>query len=1149
MPVLLNIRKNSACRKVLHFLLSLITVLFLSERAVAAAVSDPVCSHSPQTTAITVGNFILKDSLSQTTADSLMKAKARADSLMLAQTDSVVKAYFKNMKYDFSTKLPQGISHYALDTAAHTLSINLKEGSASQVFTPRKVDTIYKGLKAALPAPVCDYHTAILAFNHNISELIPNAWRAPEAKDTARLWTWPNGGLPQQTANEWVKNLSRPFGIAGGLQGAHITVWPSHGRYYDHQKRSWRWQRPRLYSTTEDLFTRSIVVPFLLPMLERAGAVVYCPRERDDQPLELIVDNDQTHPELVRIGVPASGLRQPADSTSAAGDSLLSDSIVFVDSLIVRDLRKDGLLQGNYLEQEGTQPFHTCQTKGFAHLREVYTDENPFLEGTARSVRTVRRKEDASTFVWLPTVNAAGSYAVYVSYARDAEAVSDALYTVRHAGVDTRIRVNQRMGGATWVYLGTFFFSATGTDDNRITLTNLSGEDGVVTADAVRLGGGMGNIARGNSNKKTNADSGAATSGLPRYLEGSRYWAQWAGMPPYIYDTKDGRNDYADDINARSNTMNYLAGGSAYENGASGLGVPMELSLAIHSDAGYTQDDDATIGTLTISTLHGDGGDERFLSGKSRLWNYDLASLMQDQILRDLTAASLDPGDYSQNGQTLVPEAKKIRWNRREVYNRNYSESRKPEVPSAIIETLSHQNFRDMLLGHDPNFKFLLARSIYKGVVRFIADAHSRGYVIQPLPVKNFAAIADGDSVRLSWAAQADSLEPTATPTGYIVYTAREGHDFDNGKLIKGRTAIALPIMRDELYRFRVSAVNDGGESFPSETLTALSASDEKTRVLIVNGFTRLSAPSVVQTADSVGFDINTDIGVPYIQTSEYCGAQTGFLRKNAGKETAGGLGYSGSELEGRIIRGNTFDFPAVHARAIIGKDVPGNYNSANSSDNSNLSDSANLSNPAGRRSISSCSRGAFTENNGKIAAHHNIIDLILGLQKDCGEQSIVKYKSLDIPLRRALSTCHSRGCHILMSGAYIASDMQGQEERQYTTDLMGYEADSLSLGDNPVSDTQLPVSDSQLPISDTQLIMGDINFSIETNLGGTTYACQHTDALHAQSHAKPLIYYSNGAVAAVHKKGVVSVGFPIESICTPQQRSAVMQQILEILE
>ena len=38
-------------------------------------------------------------------------------------------------------------------------------------------------------------------------------------------------------------------------------------------------------------------------------------------------------------------------------------------------------------------------------------------------------------------------------------------------------------------------------------------------------------------------------------------------------------------------------------------------------------------------------------------------------------------------------------------------------MPSAILETLSHQNFEDMRYGHDPNFKFTLGRAIYKAVL------------------------------------------------------------------------------------------------------------------------------------------------------------------------------------------------------------------------------------------------------------------------------------------------------------------------------------------------------------------------------------------------------------------------------------------------
>ena len=42
------------------------------------------------------------------------------------------------------------------------------------------------------------------------------------------------------------------------------------------------------------------------------------------------------------------------------------------------------------------------------------------------------------------------------------------------------------------------------------------------------------------------------TSGLPRYLEGARYAAQWSGFPYSVYSPSEGKNDYTDDINARS---------------------------------------------------------------------------------------------------------------------------------------------------------------------------------------------------------------------------------------------------------------------------------------------------------------------------------------------------------------------------------------------------------------------------------------------------------------------------------------------------------------------------------------------------------------------------------------------------------------------
>ena len=100
-------------------------------------------------------------------------------------------------------------------------------------------------------------------------------------------------GKIQYKGHPWVENVSRPNTISHGLQGRHLSLWASHGRYYDIGKGEWRWQRPFLFCTTEDLYTQTLVVPYLIPMLENAGANVFTPRERDWQRNEVIVDNDQ----------------------------------------------------------------------------------------------------------------------------------------------------------------------------------------------------------------------------------------------------------------------------------------------------------------------------------------------------------------------------------------------------------------------------------------------------------------------------------------------------------------------------------------------------------------------------------------------------------------------------------------------------------------------------------------------------------------------------------------------------------------------------------------------------------------------------------------------------------------------------------------
>ena len=90
----------------------------------------------------------------------------------------------------------------------------------------------------------------------------------------------------------WVFNVSRPYFVTAGLQNRHLSLWASHGRYYYADRDVWKWQRPNLFCTNEDLFTQTIVVPYLIPMLQNAGAIVFTPRERDWQTNEIVIDND-----------------------------------------------------------------------------------------------------------------------------------------------------------------------------------------------------------------------------------------------------------------------------------------------------------------------------------------------------------------------------------------------------------------------------------------------------------------------------------------------------------------------------------------------------------------------------------------------------------------------------------------------------------------------------------------------------------------------------------------------------------------------------------------------------------------------------------------------------------------------------------------
>lgn len=905
---------------------------------------------------------------------------------------------------------------YNLDDRRRTLNVQLSPSFAAQDFTASSVRFYYKRLAKALPRPYNKYKLTIMAGGLPIEQLVagskcekgmPNAWGKTEYE-----------GAP------WVMNDSRPYFVSHGLFDRHLSLWASHGRYYDGKKDRWKWQRPNLFGTTEDLFTQTIVIPYLIPMLENAGAVVFTPRERDWQKNEVIVDN---------------GGR-------------------------------------GYVEDSGKETWKTAQENGFAYHAGTYRDgENPFTQGTARAVKATK-KADVSWASYQPNIPQGGKYAVYVSYQSLKNSVSDAQYIVMHKGQRTVFKVNQQMGGGTWVYLGTFDFDRGNNEFNRVVVTNSSSESGVVTTDAVRFGGGMGNIERGGS-----------CSGMPRCLEGARYSAQWAGAPYSVYSSKNGSDDYGDDINVRSNMTNWLAGGSTYVPTLEGKKVPIELSLAVHSDAGYTTVNDSIIGSLAICTTSFNDG--RLNSGVSRMVSHDFADSLLTGLQRDIS------GKYR-------------KWTRRYLWDRNYSETRKPEVPSAIIETMSHQNFADMRRGLDPNFRFTLARSLYKTILRFVNGNHSVPSVVQPLPVSNFRIERNSSGgLRLSWIAEKDEQEPTAVPTSYIVYTSEDGIGFDNGTVVY-TSSFDFEAKKGVNYCFKVTALNRGGESFPSETLAAyLSKSAHAKDILVVDGFSRLSGPAVVDDYSRQGFDLGSDIGVSYGLTAGWNGRQQCFDKSRAGSEGEGSLGYCGDELAGRFIMGNNRDGSVCHVKDIA---MSGAYN------------------------VVGCSLEALDNNLVKLD-HYNLVDIAFGLQRNDGH-SLVVYKTFSETLQSKLRSYAKSGGRILVSGAYVGSDMTQPHERSFMSDVLKttFTGTDTNAGNNMVDGLGL-------------------SFDIIRQINDRHFAATSVDRIAAcDGRSFAAMRYQDGSTAGVAYDGTdyksFVMGYPYECINNVRTRQQVMKGLLGFL-
>ena len=110
-----------------------------------------------------------------------------------------------------------------------------------------------------------------------------------------------------------------------------------------------------------------------------------------------------------------------------------------------------------------------------------------------------------------------------------------------------------------------------------------------------------------------------------------------------VYSLNKNENDYNDDYQSRAEFGNYLFGnpyGPNKNRSEKGLGIPIDLSLAFHTDAGISRSD-TTIGALAIYSLTSTDSQLVFPDGMSRLASRDMIWFGQGEIFGKRNTANL----------------------------------------------------------------------------------------------------------------------------------------------------------------------------------------------------------------------------------------------------------------------------------------------------------------------------------------------------------------------------------------------------------------------------------------------------------------------------------------------------------------------------
>ena len=424
-------------------------------------------------------------------------------------------------------------------------------------------------------------------------------------------------------------------------------------------------------------------------------------------------------------------------------------------------------------------------------------------------------------------------------------------------------------------------------------------------------------------------------------------------------------------------------------------------------------------------------------------------------------------------------------------------------------------------------------------MLKYLSNRYGCPYVVQPLPVASIGvSFADAQTAELTWSPAEDELEPTAAAKGFILYTRVDDGGFDNGTIIKdfNRTGdtyrTKVGIKPGHIYSFRIAAYNDGGESFASETMSIgmPEECDNFKKVLVVNNFDRTSGPAFVDTPTYAGFDNRLDSGVPDRRDIAYVGDMYEF-RRNVEFVTNDnpGFGASYTDMVGTIVAGNTFDFTYTHGKAIY---------------------------DAGYAFYSCCNDTFSADTTYRKKAW--TADIICGKQVTTvvgSGRSGTRHTVFPAELQKAIRAFTSDGGNVLVSGAYIATDIWDQiypyevdktfreQSANFAKNVLGYR-----WGANCGSRK----GEARPTVNKTFTTIANDRYSIWNEINEDCYSVENPDGIvPASSNGAVIMRYTDTDVpAAICHEGdgyrTTCFGFPLETLKDSKQMNGLFRSTLE---